>query len=189
MTFQFSHAETEEIREELVAAAKADSCTFRLSSAYCRTAGLTSTSRCVWFPMPISIRCWSIGLRVSVVIMRPWRTMMSGMARFCIVCPNGAEKFYQTTHHRTSGEPYVNSTDSLFTCFVDASTSPQSRSQTPASLAIDGVHEHAIDPCHDPIGPLHSGCNQRLRPRTWPAVLQIFGAFQMTGDQYPSDDA
>src|SRR6516225_2521898 len=92
----------------------------------------------------------------------------------------------------TPPEPFITAPRENLTLILlipCSSTSPRSRSQTPASLAIDGFAEHAIDPFHDPIGPLHSGRDQRLGPRAWPAVLQIFGAFQMTCDQYPGDDA
>jgi hypothetical protein len=95
----------------------------------------------------------------------------------------------RTIHHSTSGERYV---ILMIPCSLPSLMHLHrhvSRSQTPAWLRIDGVHEHSIDPSHDPIGPLHSGCNQRLCPRTWPAIVQILGAFQMTGDQYPGDDA
>ena len=41
---------------------------------------------------------------------------------------------------------------------------------------------------HNAVGPLHGGCNHCLHLRAPTVVEQVFGRFEMTGDQNPSDD-
>jgi len=52
-----------------------------------------------------------------------------------------------------------------------------------------GLNKPSINPSHDSIGPLDGGCNQRFGPWAWPAIVQIFGAFQMARHKYAGDDA
>ena len=42
---------------------------------------------------------------------------------------------------------------------------------------------YTIDFLHDLLGPLNSRCNQRLRPRAWLRIEEIFRRLQMAGHQ------
>ena len=50
------------------------------------------------------------------------------------------------------------------------------------------LRKRTINSSHDAIGPLHGRSNQRLGPRTRPAVVQVFGILQMPRHKDSRDD-
>lgn len=66
---------------------------------------------------------------------------------------------------------------------------PQSLLDSRSSSSFSRVREDSVNPSHNPLGPLHSRGDQRIGARTRAAVVQIFGALQMAGNEYARDDA